>query len=50
MNSLKNLWYRLRKKMGDPKLLCDTCKYDYHTVCLNPKRPNATECPDYKRR
>lgn len=46
----KMFWWRLRKKMGSPKLLCDTCKNDYHTVCLNPKRPNATECPDYQRR
>lgn len=28
--------------------LCDTCKYDYGTVCTRPERPNATRCPDYK--
>ena len=46
----KMFWWKLRKKMGSPKLLCDTCKFDYHTVCLNPRRPNATSCPDYQRR
>jgi hypothetical protein len=43
-------WNRFRKKMGDPKLLCDTCEYDYPSACHNSKRPNATDCPDYKRR
>jgi hypothetical protein len=46
----KMFWWRLRKKIGSPKLLCDTCRNDYHTVCLNPRRPNATECPDYEKR
>jgi hypothetical protein len=50
MNRLKMFWWRMRRKAGAPKLLCDTCKLDYHTVCLNPKRPNATECPDYQGR
>lgn len=30
--------------------LCDTCKYDDHRYCNRPERPNATTCPDYKRR
>ncbi len=50
MNKFKMYWWRLLKKAGAPKLLCDTCQYDYHTVCLNPKRPNATECSEYKKR
>ena len=32
------------------RVLCDTCKYDYGTACTRPERPNATRCPDYKRR
>jgi len=50
MNRLSNFWLKFRKKAGNPKLLCDTCKYDYHTACRNPKRPNATRCPDYRKR
>jgi hypothetical protein len=50
MKSPKNFWWKMRKKLGAPKLLCDTCKYDYHTVCLNPQRPNATECSEYRKR
>lgn len=46
----KGFWLRLKKKMGIQKLLCDTCKYDYDSACHNPQRPNATSCPDYKRR
>lgn len=30
--------------------LCDTCKYDYGSVCTRPERPNAIRCPDYKHR
>ncbi|MHB8895252.1 MAG: PHD finger domain-containing protein [Candidatus Geothermincolia bacterium] len=50
MKSPKMFWWKMRKKLGSPKLLCDTCKNDYHTVCLNPRRPNATECADYEKR
>ncbi len=50
MKKPKMLWWKMRKKLGTPKMLCDTCKNDYHTVCLNPKRPNATECEDYEKR
>jgi len=50
MNSLSRLCLRIRKKLGNPKLLCDTCMYDYPSACWNPRRPNATECPDYKKK
>lgn len=50
MKNPKMYWWRMRKKLGSPKLLCDTCKNDYHRVCLNPRRPNATECEDYEKR
>jgi hypothetical protein len=50
MSSVSRYWLRLRKRLGNPKLLCDTCMYDYPSACHNSKRPNATECPDYKKR
>jgi hypothetical protein len=50
MNRRSRFWLNIRKKLGNPKLLCDTCLYDYPSACWNPKRPNATECPDYKKR
>lgn len=50
MSAISNWWFKLRKQAGKPKLLCDTCLYDYHTACSNPKRPNATDCPDYKKK
>lgn len=50
MNAFTKLWLKIRKKLGAPKLLCDTCLNDYHTACTNPDRPNATECPDYEKR
>ena len=34
---------------GSP-FLCDSCKYNYGSACLRPQRPNATSCPDYRRR
>lgn len=50
MNGLSRLWLKIRKKLGSPRLLCDTCLYDYPSACHNPKRPNATECGDYRKR
>lgn len=50
MNPLLRLWFKIRRKLGAPKLLCDTCMYDYPSACHNPDRPNATECPDYRKR
>ncbi|HOE64469.1 MAG TPA: hypothetical protein PKW18_13185 [Candidatus Sumerlaeota bacterium] len=44
---------RLFKKilmMDDELFLCDSCKYDYPNACMRPERPNATRCPDYKKR
>ena len=43
---------RLLKKifMIEDEFLCDTCRYDYGDACTRRERPNATECPDYKRR
>ena len=31
------------------EFLCDSCKYDHPDLCGRPERPNATQCPDYKR-
>jgi len=43
-----NGWWQRRQAPG--KFLCDSCRYDYGDVCTRPERPNATRCPDYKRR
>ncbi len=48
--SLKVLWQKLVRMLGLGAILCDACKYDYGTACTRPDRPNATVCPDYKRR
>ncbi|RMH73817.1 MAG: hypothetical protein D6675_01325 [Gemmatimonadetes bacterium] len=37
-------------KTTGSRYLCDTCKYDYGTVCTRSERPNAVTCPDYKPR
>lgn len=34
---------------GAGEFLCDSCRYDYGSVCTRPERPNARKCPDYKR-
>lgn len=38
------------EKGGGGEILCDSCKYCYGNVCMRPERPNATRCPDFKRR
>ena len=48
--SLRTLWQRLRARLGLATILCDTCKYDYGSVCNRSERPNATVCPDYKKK
>ena len=51
MGWLEKLWSGLRGLLpGGTRVLCDDCKYDYGNVCMRPERPNATRCPDYKRR
>ena len=45
-------WFWSRRATGGPGFggyLCDSCKYSYGDVCRRPEKPNATECPDYKR-
>jgi len=39
-----------RRFLGGTEFLCDDCKYNYHDVCFQRDRPNATRCPDYKRK
>ena len=45
-------WVRkiLRKLVYGHVILCDTCKYDYGSVCANPDRPNASDCGEYTRK
>lgn len=38
------------QKGGGGEILCDNCKYNYGNVCMRSERPNATRCPDFKRR
>jgi len=48
---LKQLKRFLRKIfMVAEDFLCDSCKYDYGNACTRRERPNATQCPDYKKR
>jgi len=47
---LRTFWQRLMVRLGLGRILCDTCKYDYGTACTRPERPNATVCPDYRRK
>ena len=37
-------------RSGRGAFLCDSCKYDHPDLCSRPERPNAMQCPDYKRR
>ncbi len=48
--SLRTLWQRVLDRLGLGRILCATCKYDYGSVCTRPERPNATVCPDYRKK
>jgi len=41
---------RIKRFLGINPVLCDTCKWDWRSACHNPHRPNATSCPEYKKR
>ncbi len=43
-------WNKFKRFFAGKRLLCDTCAYDYPAACSRPERPNATSCPDYKKR
>ncbi|NOX97239.1 MAG: hypothetical protein GXO98_04100 [Nitrospirae bacterium] len=50
LNWLKALWQRIKLACRGGGFLCDTCKYDWGNACRRRERPNATQCPDYKRK
>ncbi|HEX6883036.1 MAG TPA: hypothetical protein VF530_06620 [Planctomycetota bacterium] len=54
MSPPRGLWRRLahwlRRLVPRVRPLCDTCRYDYGNVCKRPERPNALQCPDYRRK
>lgn len=58
MKRLVAWWRRWRRSLGrrveqmnaPGKFLCDSCRYDYGAACHRSIRPNAVECPDYRRR
>jgi len=35
--------------LGGARYLCDSCRYDYGDACRRPERPNASECPEYRK-
>jgi hypothetical protein len=41
---------RLKKALGMNIILCDSCKWNWRGACHNEARPNATYCPEYKKR
>lgn len=41
---------RFKKWSGQNILLCDSCMWNWRSACHRPERPNATWCPDYKKR
>lgn len=45
----KKFWSRVRLLFSGSDFLCDTCRYNYGNVCTRPERPNAVNCPDYKK-
>ena len=47
MGLFKKLLQRVKFSLTG-QFLCDTCKYDYGSVCTRSERPNAEVCPDYE--
>ena len=53
MSWLRYLWNRFCSLFGigsgGGQFLCDSCRYNYGTICSRPEKPNAVRCPDYKK-
>lgn len=47
LRRLKDAFLKLIIKL-DNGFLCDTCKYNHPSDCIQPDRPNAKECREYK--
>ncbi|MFC1899578.1 hypothetical protein ACFLXP_04530 [Chloroflexota bacterium] len=41
---------RIKKALGMNYFLCEKCRWNWRNACHNPTRPNATWCPEYKKR
>jgi hypothetical protein len=41
---------RIRKALGMHVILCDGCQWNWRSACSRRERPNATWCPDYKKK
>jgi hypothetical protein len=49
LNKIKDNFFKLLIKL-DNGFLCDTCKYNHHSTCLNPQRPNVKNCKEYSKK
>ncbi len=47
---LDSIKLRLKRVLGKNVILCDSCMWNWRSTCHNPDRPNATSCPDYRKR
>ncbi|HOE10602.1 MAG TPA: hypothetical protein PLQ35_07930 [bacterium] len=43
----KRFTSKVRSVLHEDAFLCDTCKWNYGSICARPERPNATICPEY---
>ena len=54
MRDFKTKWKtwisRAKSIMKGNAFLCDSCKFNYGNVCTRPERPNALQCPEYKKK
>ncbi len=54
MRDFKTKWKtwisRAKSIMKGNAFLCDSCKLNYGNVCTRPERPNALQCPEYKKK
>lgn len=40
----------VKRSLGLNVILCDSCAWNWRSACHRPERPNATWCPEYKKR
>lgn len=45
-----NFKLRIKRFLGMNTFLCNTCRWDWRGACHNRERPNATWCPDYRKK
>jgi len=50
MSPVKKIQQWFYRTFSGNEFLCDNCMLDHPSTCVHNARPNATSCPDFKKK